>query len=222
MKHHVWLPGVLVSLSVTVAQSQTCLGRASFGRGAARVGANYHSVSVYGGELGYGKSGSLFGIAQGDAWESNRDPSSASWKRLMATGGYQVVVKNSGLELCPVASLGHYFSGRTEGPNYSSDYSGQQYEIGGAIGYGSSSASDWTVVPSFAMKFVRQSASGTWMYNGQVLNGHPPAYHYGVSTFTLGITGNGVTISPFLDHRFGIRYTTTQWGLGLAYNVGRK
>src|SRR6478672_3607374 len=129
MKHHVWLPGVLVALSVTVSHAQTCLGRASFGRGAARVGANYRSISIYGGEVAYGKSGSLFGVAQGDAWQSNHEPSSASWKRLMATAGYQVAVKSSGVELCPMASLGHYFSGRTEGPTYSSDYSGQQYEL---------------------------------------------------------------------------------------------
>jgi hypothetical protein len=203
--------------------AQACLGRASFSSGGARVGANYRSVSIYGGEIGYGKTASWFGVAQGDRWQTSRAPSySASWNRVMATAGYQVPLKTSGFEACPLASIGYYFSAQSRSVDSHSDYTSRQYQLGGAIGYSAGASTDWMVVPSFAMQFVRQTSNGTWEYSNQTFRGSPPPYDFGLSTFTLGITKNRFTFSPFLQRPFGIRYSTTHWGLGLGYNVGRK
>jgi len=207
----------------TQAGGQTCLGRASFSSGSARVGANYRSVSIYGGEVGYGKTASWFGLAQGDRWQKSDAPTfSASWSRLMATAGYQVPIKTSGFEVCPLASFGYYVSGQSHTINSNSDYTGRQYQLGGAIGYSAGASRDWMVVPSLAMQFVRQTANGTWEYGDQTFRGSPPAYDFGLSTFTLGITKDRFTFSPFLQRPFGTRSLTTHWGLGLGYNVGKK
>jgi hypothetical protein len=227
------MAGALAIAGASIADGQTCLGRASFRHGSARVGANYRSVSVYGGEVGYGKPGSLFGIVQGDAWQSNHEPdNAASWKRVMLAGGTQLEIKSSGFELCPLAAVGFYFSGQARNnTGYDSDYTGRQYELGGAIGYSGAwaaangtqrAASSWTTIPSLGLRWVRQTSSGTWRYgNGQQFTGSPPAYDYGLATFTFGIANNALTISPFLQKQLGTRFTSTNWGIGFGYNVGK-
>jgi len=208
----------------TQSNEQTCLGRASFSSGVARVGAHYRSVSIYGGEVGYGKTASWFGLAQGDRWQTDRDPSfSASWNRVTATTGYQIPLEASGFEACPLASVGYFFSGQSRNVNSNSDYTGRQFRLGGAIGYAAgTSSTDWMVVPSFAMQFARQTLSGTWEYGNQTFTGSQPSHDFGLWTFTLGITKDRFTFSPILQRAVGICCPTTQWGLGLGYNVGGK
>lgn len=132
----------------------------------------------------------------------------------------------TGLQVCPVAAFG-LFKGTskfatTSFPDFSSDYSGQHYGLGGAFGYAGVSTNELRLIPSIAVRFVRETTSGTTVSQGVSQKYDGVGYQYGLTTLALGIARNGFAVTPFLQRAFATRGGRVQWGLGASYNFGKR
>jgi hypothetical protein len=223
---------VLVVASLLVASSsaaaaQACLGQVSFRNGAARVGGGY-SEHTYTGEVGYGSPSSGFAAVRLDAFRRDVSAFEASANRGVISAGMQMMVGASRVQVCPVAAFGlisgsSHFTGSQFSPAFESEFDGRRYEIGGAIGYAPVNDDAWHVTPSMAVRFIRETSSGTSTTAGAVGQRGTYSYQFGLTTASLGVMRNGFGIRPFLQRAFAVRSgTTIQWGVGASYNFGRR
>jgi len=221
MKRRALLAAAITLASTTEADAQACLGRAAFSSGAVRTSIGYQSVNWYGGEIAVGSAQSGFGAARFETYQPGHSSSASTFSstRMLVSGGTQVRVGRA--QFCPIAGLGHANS-ESSFDSRRLESTVRRYEIGGAIGTSTGARDDVHVIPSLAIKYVLESASGTITTAGIPSRFNNRGTSHGESVWSLGFAYGSVAVTPFVVAPFGIRFLRTDWGVHVSYNFGRR
>jgi hypothetical protein len=120
-------------------------------------------------------------------------------------------------QVCPFARAGYTraSSASPAGTLHDSYYS---YGFGGAVGLNMSDSPSSRIVPSLAVEFVGDRVGGTTTTTlGSV---GLPTHTSGLWTLSLGLGTGGFTVTPYINHAFGVRNAVGVWGVAASVNVG--
>ncbi len=213
----VWL--ALLGTINAPALAQTCLGLSSFSNGQMQATGNASFTDLYnsfGGTVGYGQAGGVFGNAL--IGTTSYDGLDGSQIDLGAQVGYQLTVGKAS-QVCPVASLSLGM-----GPNDvdagGTDVSSRQGSIGFAVGK--------VMGANPRMKFVPNAGLGLAYRKQKLDDGTNPAAElsetYGLASLGVGLIFNSnIAVRPSVNIPLGSDASNDPtFGLTLAYNFGSK
>ena len=210
---------IVLSLAGLSRQSdaQTCVGSASFGAGALRLGASASfsdGSKLYGGEFAAGAPHGVFAALDAGSVSYNGGGSSSV---IGATLGYDVAV-GPVTSFCPFVGYTHLSFPDINTGTGTITSSGNNINFGGALGMTAKTAPNFDLVPFVSAQYVHASVSSNFAGVGS----NTASDDYGLLGVGVGfVFSKRVTFNPSVSVPVGIKGAKTSVGIGLSVNFGR-